>query len=300
MKHNPKLAGVYAAIVTPFKPDESIDFDALKNLIDFLADGEVTGILIGGNTGEFPLLEKQERKELFAKAVEYAAGRLKIVACCSMNTTKSTMEMITYANAVGVDYVILAIPYDMPTDFENVYAFFKEAAELSDVGVCIYHYPSYTGVHLTPAQMADLAAIDNVVGSKDVVDVDELMELLYINRTRGNDTFGVLCAWDRQFVPAMAGGCEGIMGVAPTVVPKKCMQIYRAMRADDVATARTISQSLEPVYDAIFNKVPFPGGIKLALEALGIPCGNPRKPLAAADRNSLDELNMIFNQLDKA
>ena len=298
MKKNAKLAGVYAAIVTPFIPDESIDFEALKKLIDYLAEGEVTGILIGGNTGEFPLLEKAERKELFIKAVEYAANRLKIVACCSMNTTKATMEMVKYANMVGVDYVILALPYDMPTDFENIYEFFKEAADLSEVGVCIYHYPSYTGVHLTPAQMAELAAIDNVVGTKNVVDVDELMELLYLNRVRKNDTFGVLCAWDRQFVPAMAGGCDGIMGVAPTVVPKKCMQIYHAMQADNVAAARAISQTLEPVYDAIFNKVPFPGGIKLALEALGLPCGNPRKPLAAANRNSLEDIKRVFAHLD--
>lgn len=294
MKNNPKLSGVYAAIVTPFCPDESIDFGALKKLIDYIAAGEIHGILVGGNTGEFPLLDKNERKELIEKAVTFAAGRLKVCACCSMNTTKGTMEMVRYANKVGVDYVILALPYDMPTSFENTYAYVKEAAEISDVGVCLYHYPAYTSVHLPPEQMAQLAAIDNVVGTKDVVDIDEQMELIYLNSLKNNDTFGVLCAYDRQFVPAMAGGVDGMMGVAPTVAPKACKEIYDLARANRFDEARALSQKLEPVYDAIFNKVPFPGGIKLALEVLGVPCGVPRKPLEVADRASIDDIRKAF------
>lgn len=291
-----KMMGIHAAIVTPMHEDESINYDSLQRIIEYLVQGGIHGVLVGGNTGEFPLLDKDERKELIKRTCEFSNGRLQVTTCCSMNTTKQTLEMTEFANSAGVDYVMLAMPYDMPTTFDGIYEYVKTIADASDAGICLYHYPSYTHVHLTPEQMSELASIENVAGSKDVVDVDELMELLYLNNKNGVDDFGILCAYDRQLVPAMAGGCEGLMGVAPAIAPANCRKIYDLMLEGKVKEARELSFKMEHLYDVIFNKAPFPGGMKNAFNLLGIPVGIPRKPLEAVDSSSDKEVLAAFEE----
>lgn len=279
----PEFKGIYAAMATPFLRDESLDKEALRKLIDHLIKGGVHGILVGGSSGEYPMQSIEERKKLFKASVDAVQGRCKIAACCSTNTTAGTKELCAYAGEIGVDFVLIMTPFDMPTTEAAMVDYYKEIAAYSKPGVIIYHYPDYTSVELSVESIMELAKERNIVGIKNVTDLSNTVAL--INEVKNEafcETFGILTGSDDVFLGAMACGADGFMGVGACIAPRLCRDLYDSFMAGDWQKAQLCHHKLCKIMSVVFSG-PFPGTLKAALEVQGIACGRPRKPLVPAD-----------------
>ena len=275
-----ELKGIYAAMPTPMNGDESLHTEGIRKLVNHLVAGGVDGILAGGNSGEYPMLTLEERKHLFKTTIDEAAGRVKIACCCSANTTAWAKELIGYAGEIGADFVLVSPPFDMPTTQEGIVDYYRELADCSTAGVVIYHYPAYNQITIPTEDIRELARHPKIVGIKNV---DEITATTGIVHATCHDSFGVLTGTEQCFLPLLAVGGDGFMGVCASVAPQLARKIYDSFLAGDMTAAAEANRKWCKVADLVFS-APFTAGLKAAMEVQGLPCGNPRKPLAAADR----------------
>ncbi len=290
------FTGLYAAMPTPFLRDENLDRGAVKKLVDFLVEGGLDGVLVGGSSGEYPVQTVEERKELFEAVAEASNGRLKIVTCCSTNNTRDTKALCAFSGEIGVDYALIMTPFDPPVAEAGLVAYYKELAEYSKPGILIYHYPAYTNVQLSTEAVVELARERNILGIKDVADLTNTVPIII--ETRGQD-FGVMTGTDYAALGALACGADGFMGVGACVAPKLCRQLYDSVKNGDLDQARQCHNKLIRIMKVVFDG-PFPGTLKDAMLLQGMDCGRPRKPSAAVDflgrrilRNVLAENGVI-------
>ena len=286
------LHGVYAAMPTPMLGDESLDVKGIAAQVNRLAEAGLDGILIGGNSGEFPSLSIEERKLLIKTSVDASAGRLKIVACTGANTTKWTKELCTYAGEAGADFILVMTPYDPATTEEGMVAFYEEIAHISTPGVMIYHYPDATNVTMSVESVAHLARHKNIVGIKNVADLSSSVAM--INATRNQD-FAVLSGLDEVFLGVMACGGHGFMGVGAAVAPAICREIFDAYQAGKMEDAQAAHRKLCKIMEVVFA-LPFPGSLKASVEVQGFACGHARRPSAAIDQEGRRQIQNVLVQ----
>ncbi len=289
-KKNKIFKGVYAAMPTPMGTDESLNIEGIKRLVNHLADSGLDGILVGGSSGEYPVLTLDERKLLFKTAVEEAAGRCKIAVCCSMNSTRATKELCSYAGEDGADFILLMTPFDPPASEAEMIAYYKEIAKASTPGVIIYQYPSYTSQAITVDGIKELAREKNILGIKNVDDLTSTVAI--INGTK-NEEFGVLSGTDEVFLGGMACGSDGFMGVGAAIAPSICRGIYDNFNSGKLKEAQEYHSKLCKIMEVIFGGN-FPATLKVALELQGFACGLPRRPAAAADMETRRRIQNVL------
>ena len=272
-----KLEGMYAAIPTPFFPDESIDYEGVKTLVRYLADQGLHGIIAGGSTGEYSLMSVDERKKIIKIACEAAEGRIDVIAGTGCPRAVDTIELSNYAAECGASAVLVITPHYMVISEEELYDFYKTVAENSKLGVIIYHYPLATGITLPPLFVQKLAQIDNIIGIKNTEDMDHTAKV--IGLTHDNDSFRVAIGYDSLAVACLCSGGDASMGVIHNIVPKTMEKIYSLVKENNVAEATKIAVSLNELI-MLTEAEPYPGPAKYALELMGLPGGVPRKPVA--------------------
>lgn len=283
--------GVYAAMPTPMGTDESMNIEGIKKLVSYMASSGLDGILIGGSSGEYPVLSRQERKLLLKTAVTEAAGRCKIAVCCSLNSTRETKELCAYAGEVGADFILLMTPFDPPAGTEaDTIEYYKEIAKASKPGIIIYQYPAYTGQALSADAIIELAKEKNIVGIKNVDDLSSTVAI--INGTR-NENFGVLTGTEEVFLGALASGGDGFMGVGGAVSPAICRGIIDNFAAGNLNEAMEYHRKLCKIMEVVFGGA-FPATLKASLELQGYVCGQPRKPAAAIDVETRRKLQNVL------
>lgn len=271
-----KLQGMYAAIPTPFHADESIDFEGVKTLVNYLADAGLHGIIAGGSTGEYMMMTTEERKALIKTACEAADSRIDVVAGTGCMRASQTIELCNYAAECGADAALVITPYYMIMSEDMLYDYYKEVAEKSKINIIIYHYSGATTTNMSSQCLARLAELDNIVGIKNTEDMDCTAKL--IGLTAKNDTFNVATGYDSLAVPCLAAGGSASMGVVHNIVPKTMEKIYACIRENNVQEAAHMAIELNDLI-MLLEAEPYPGPVKLALDLMGLPGGLPRKPI---------------------
>lgn len=289
-----KLQGMYAAIPTPFFPDESIDYDGLKKLTEFLVQGGLSGIIAGGSTGEFTLLSTEERKQVVKTACNAAAGRFSVVAGTGCHRAVDTIELCNYAAEVGADAALVITPHYLIMTEDELFRFYSEVAAESKIPVLIYHFAGATGVALSPEMVLRLSKIDNIVGIKNTEDMDHTAKI--IGLTADNPDFDVAVGYDSLAVGTLATGGSASMGVVHNIVPGEMMKIYNAIRNNDVKTAMALNARLCDLV-LLLEAEPYPGPAKAALELMGLPGGVPRKPVAASTPELREKMKECLTKL---
>ena len=282
--------GVYAAMPTPFTKDEHLDVNALPALIEYLIAGGLHGILLGGTSGEYPMMDLEDRKLLFKTAADINKGRIKLCACCSTNAERWTRELIEYSGDVGMDFALITPPFDMKTTIPAAVQLYRDYAKASKPGVVIYHFPAYTNVTIPDAEIASLAKEPNIKGIKNVHNFVSGMNI--VHATQG-ENFGVINGHDDIFYAGLAVGGHGMMGVGGSVAPKLCREMYDSFMAGEINKAQEINERLMKIINTIFS-VPFPAGLKAAVELQGIPVGRPMKPHVVLDENQKKKIQNVL------
>lgn len=269
--------GLYVPLVTPFNADESINYDDYKKVIDYVIEGGMDGILVGGTTGEYHMMSLEERKELIKKGCEFAAGRVPVAAGTGMNTAKDTIAMTNYAADCGAEYGLVLPPYYHQTTEEGIYEFFKEVGEGSKIGIIVYHTPGATNVEMSPELCKRIAELKGIVAMKETIDETHTSQTYML--TKDIPDFCVMEANEPLLLPSYAIGIDAAFSIIFNLLPREMREMYDLVFVDnDIAAARALNEKLAPIF-ALMEAEPYPGPVKAGMDAIGLPGGPVRKPL---------------------
>ena len=287
--------GMYVPIITPFREDQSIDFEAFKKVIDYVIEGGVDGLLITGSTGEYHTMTLEEQKEVIKVGCEYVAGRKPIIAGVGKSTAKATIELANFAADCGAEYGLVLPPYYQPTTRQGVIDFFKEIAAGSRLGIMIYDNPLATGVELEPDLIYELAQVDNIVALKDTSDMIHTCQVLAKTRTLDKE-FSVFQGYEHTILPAMAVGAQGGFAILMNALPKAYAKLYKLVLENKWQEATDFNMSMADLFTAM-EEEPYPGPVKAAMNMMGLPAGYVRKPLVDASEGLKEKMRKNLRAL---
>lgn len=265
-------------MVTPFTDTGELDLEGAKKLAAYLVEHGSDGLVVAGTTGESPTLTQEEKIALFAAVKEAVGDKAVVIAGTGGNSTSASVRLTREAEKLGVDGVMLVVPYYNRPSQEGLYQHFKAIAESTPLPVMLYNVPSRTGRNMEAETTLRLAQIPNIVAVKEASgDLDQVTAIL----RQAPEDFLVYSGDDSITLPLMAIGGYGIVSVASHVVGDRMQAMVRAYVQGDTVKAAAIHRELFPVFKALFittNPVP----VKAALNMLGLPGGPVRLPLVEA------------------
>ncbi len=269
------FAGTHVAIVTPFRDDGEIDWQAWSRLIDWHQASGTTGVVVGGTTGESPTITEAEQLELARRAREQAAGRMQIIVGCGTNSTATTVERVRLYSGQGVDGLLLVTPaYNRPSQ-EGLFRHFETAAQAAAVPIILYNVPARTAVDMLPETVARLARLARIVAIKEAVASMPRIRELAAQCPAG---FGILSGDDATAREAIHNGAGGVISVTGNVAPALMSRMVTAALAHDQPRAAELDAPLAGLHQSLFLEAnPIP--VKWALERMGVMRGRLRLPL---------------------
>jgi 4-hydroxy-tetrahydrodipicolinate synthase len=270
-----QLRGTGVAIVTPFDEKEQIDFPALGNIINFLIKGGVEYIVSLGTTGETPVLDKSEKKDILQFTYETVAGRIPVVAGIGGNYTKAVIQELEQLPLDKAAAILSVSPaYNKPSQ-EGIYLHYRSMAESSPLPILLYNVPGRTGRNMTADTTLRLAALSNVVGIKEA---SGMMDQCAVILQEKPENFLVISGDDALSLPLLAAGMDGVISVAANAYPAAFSSMVRYCLAGNFDEARIINNRLLPVYDLLFAENN-PAGVKAFLHLHGLLKNQLRLPL---------------------
>lgn len=282
------IVGSIVALITPMHEDGSVDYDALRRLIDWhIAEGtDCIGVV--GTTGESPTVTVEEHCEIIRVAVEHAKGRVPIMAGTGGNSTREAIELSRFAKKVGADCTLSVVPYYNKPSQDGIYAHFKAIAEAVDVPMVLYNVPGRTVADMLPETTLRLAQVPGVIGIKEATGNIERACTLIRNAPKG---FSVYSGDDPTAVALMLLGGHGNVSVTANVAPRAMHELCKAAIAGHAKEAAHIHLRLLPLHKNLFVESS-PTPTKWALSRLG-RCGAtvrlPILPLTAAGQATVEQ-----------
>ena len=282
--------GAYTAIVTPFTSSGDVDKDALKRLVDTQIAAGIDGLVPTGTTGESPTLSNAEHHEVVRLVIEYADGRVPIIAGAGSNSTAKALELSRHAKADGAAATLHVAGYYNKPSAAGYLRHFLSIADEVDLPLIVYNIAPRTAKNIDNDTMLKLAEHPNIVGVKEASgDYTQRMDLV-LHRPDG---FVMLSGDDEATFPMMALGGEGVISVTANLVPERMIAIVRKMQEGDTASARTLHYELLPLMSALMKLDTNPIPIKAALALTG-QIGEhyrlPMTPLATGARAQLQKV----------
>lgn len=262
-------------MVTPMRPDESVDLEKAKELARFLVDHGSDGLVVCGTTGESPTLTADEKLSLFEAVVEAVGDRATVIAGTGSYNTHESVSLTAKASSTGVDGVMLVVPYYNKPPQEGLYQHFRKVSEATELPVMLYNVPPRTSRNLEPETVARLAELPNIVAIKEAAgDMEQVSRL----KARLPESFAIYSGEDSLTLPMLSLGAVGVVSVASHVVGETIKEMIQAFRSGDTDAARACHDRLMPVFKALFvttNPIP----VKWAMSLFGLDMGPFRLPL---------------------
>ncbi|MGA2693609.1 MAG: 4-hydroxy-tetrahydrodipicolinate synthase [Opitutaceae bacterium] len=279
MKPRP-LTGAITALATPFH-GKDVSFGDLKKLIEHQIRGGIDGIVPVGTTGESPTLTSEEHMDVIHAAIEFARGRVPVIAGTGSNSTAEALEYTRMSDEAGADAVLVVAPYYNKPSQEGLFRHYAALADATDLPIILYSIPSRCAVEIGVPVVERLRSrypnvrwIKEAGGSVDRVD--------QLKRAMGDD-ITVLSGDDSLTLAFMASGAEGVISVASNLVPREISRMVRFAQQNDFARATKLHRKLYPLFRALFVE-PNPVPLKAALARAGIISSEAvRLPLCAME-----------------
>jgi 4-hydroxy-tetrahydrodipicolinate synthase len=259
--------GVFTAIVTPFREDESVDEDTLKNLIDFNIENGVAGIVPCGTTGESPTLSHTEHDRVIELTVKHVNGRVPVIGGTGSNSTKEAIRLTKHAEEVGVDAALLVNPYYNKPTQEGLYRHFKAIADSVKIPCIVYNIKGRTAVNVETETLIRLIKdCDNLAGVKEASgDMNQIKEV--INQSPAD--FSVLSGDDNIALELIKNGGQGVVSVISNLVPNKMSTMVKFALEGNFVEAEKLDKYLSPLFEAeFFETNPIPVKYMLALKGM--------------------------------
>ena len=283
------LGEVLTAIVTPFRADGAVDWDAFRALARHLVENGSDGLVVSGTTGESPTLSDDEKLELFRVAVDEVGRDAVVVAGTGTYDTRHSAHLTERATEIGVDGVLVVTPYYSKPPQRGIVEHFKAVAAVTDRPVVVYNIPSRVVVNIEPETIEQLAGIENVRAVKQAND-----DLEQARRIPG---FGLdLYAGDDYLTfPFLELGGLGVISVHAHLVGPQVKEMVRRYKDGDVEGARRLNEEVQPALD-ILKVQTNPIAIKAALRLLGHEVGGHRLPLVPANEDETTRIRALLER----
>ena len=278
------FAGLTVAMITPFK-NGKVDFDALQEQIEFLIAGGASVLAPTGSTGEAPTLTHEEQREIIRRTVEFAAGRVKILAGTGSNNTEEALSLTRYAEQAGADAALVIVPYYNKPTQEGLYQHFKAVAESVGIQICVYNVPGRTARAIDPDTIIRLSEIKNVSMVKEASgSMDAASKVIEAT------DMTVLSGDDSLTLPFMSLGAKGVVSVVGNFAPKELSELCAAMNRGDLETARALHYRLTPLSRDMLSLSTNPIPVKKAMQLLGRDSGELRLPMTELEPVATERL----------
>ncbi|HQY76636.1 MAG TPA: 4-hydroxy-tetrahydrodipicolinate synthase [Rhodoferax sp.] len=285
------IRGSIVALVTPMLDDGSVDYPALRKLIDWHITEGTDCIGVVGTTGESPTVSVEEHCEIIRVSVEQAAGRAPIMAGCGANSTKEAIELARFAKKVGADCQLQVVPYYNKPTQEGQYQHFKAIAEAVDLPVILYNVPGRSVADMQHDTVLRLAQVPGIVGIKEATGNIERAQWLIKEAPKD---FAIYSGDDPTAVALMLCGGHGNVSVTANVAPRLMHELCMAAMAGDVKRAMEIQFKLMPLHKTLFiesNPIP----VKWAVARMGLSKGALRLPLTELSEASQKTLEGVMH-----
>lgn len=267
------FTGSGVAIVTPFKPDGTVDFNKFEELVEWhIAEG-TDAIIVCGTTGESATLPMDEHKALIECCVKKVNGRIPVIAGAGSNDTMHAIGTTKFAKEAGADAVLSVVPYYNKPTQKGLYAHFKTIAESTDIPIILYNVPGRTVADMSPKTVKELSLIPNIVGIKEC----NFNHIGEIRKLCGED-FAIYTGDDQNVVPALSMGSIGVISVMANIIPKDTHNMVMDFLNGEVTKSRDAQIKVLDLVHALFIEAS-PSPIKTAMNMLGMNVGECRLPM---------------------
>ena len=274
------LSGAFTALVTPFRPDGSLDEAALVGLVERQIEAHIDGLVPVGTTGESPTMTQEERDRVIDLTVETvrrrgAAQRITVLAGTGSNDTAATITATRRAAILGADAALVVAPYYNRPDQRMLEAHYRAIADEGELPIVVYNVPGRTGCNVEASTLLRLAEHPRIIGVKEAsANLEQIMTIVR-DRPAG---FAVLSGDDSWTFPILSLGGDGVISVASNQVPAAMVELCAAARSGDWGTARRIHERLLDLFRVNFI-APNPVPVKAALAEMGLIADVLRAPL---------------------
>lgn len=293
MAHN-IFKGLGIALITPFTSDGSVDYNALKRIIDYQLDNGADFLCILATTGETPCLTKDEKSAIKTLVVNRVKGRVPILMGCGGNNTRAVVEEIRETDWLGVSGVLSVCPYYNKPSQEGLYRHFKAIAEASPLPVVLYNVPGRTGINLKAETTVQLAEdCENIIAIKEAGGSLEQVDEIIKNKPA---RFDVISGDDALTFPMIASGAAGVISVIGNALPKEFSRMIRLEFNGEYEAARKIHHRFTELYSLLFVDGN-PAGVKALLHGMGMIENELRLPLVPTRITTMQKMAEILKEL---
>lgn len=281
-----ELGRIGTAMVTPFDAQGQINEGLTHRLVEHLITNGTDSLIINGTTGESPTVTREEKLQMLRWVKDAAKGRVPIIAGTGSYNTAESIEMTKEAEELGVDGVMLVVPYYNKPNQPAMYRHFSTIAEETNLPVLLYNIPGRSGVNMTAETTIALSKVSNIRAVKEASGDIEQMAMIVEGAAKG---FSVYSGDDGMTLPLLSIGGKGVISVASHVLGNEMQQMMQAFEQGEFATAAQMHRRLLPAFKALFSE-PNPVPLKHVLNRQSIEVGSVRLPLIPleADHASFD------------
>ena len=286
------FTGSAVALITPFNPDGSVNFEKLKELIDFHLAHKTDALVVCGTTGEASTLTDEDQVECIRVAAEHVNKKVPVIAGAGSNDTAHAVNLAKACENAGADGLLLVTPYYNKTTQRGLIQHYTTVANAVNIPIILYNVPGRTGMSITPETCAELSKIPNIVAVKEAS--GDISEVAKVAKLCGPD-FDIYSGNDDQTLPILSLGGKGVISVTANVIPDEMHDLCEAYFNHETEKARDLQINILGLCDALFCEVnPIP--VKGAMNMLGFGVGECRLPL---QKMSDDHKAFVKKELEK-
>jgi 4-hydroxy-tetrahydrodipicolinate synthase len=290
-----KLRGMGVAFITPFKEDESVDYEAIIRLVDYQLQNGTDFLVILATTAETATLSSEEKTKIQKLIIERVNGQIPIVLGVGGNNTKAVVETLKNDDFTGIDAILSVVPYYNKPSQEGIYQHFKAISHATNLPIILYNVPGRTGVNMTAETTLRLARdFKNIVAIKEASGNITQMDDIIKNKP---ENFNVLSGDDGITFPLITLGAVGVISVIGNAFPREFSRMTRLALAGDYANALSIHHKFTELFDLLFVDGN-PAGVKSMLNAMGMIENKLRLPLVPTRITTFEKIRSVLNELN--
>ncbi|NLY19766.1 MAG: 4-hydroxy-tetrahydrodipicolinate synthase [Tissierellia bacterium] len=285
--------GSGVALITPFKENGEIDFEKLRELLEFHVENGTDAIVITGTTGEAATMSDAEQLETIKFAVDVINKRIPVIAGTGSNNTNHAIELSMAAEKLGVDGLLEVTPYYNKTTQKGLEEHFLAIANAVNIPIILYDVPGRTNMTISPEVLERLSKHKNIVGLKDAT--GDLGYTVEVVRRCGED-FAIYSGNDDIVVPLLSVGAVGVISVSANIIPKETSDMVHMYLEGKTVDSAKMQIKFKRFIDALFAE-PNPIPVKAAMNILGYGVGGVRLPLFEASQGTKDLLTETMKEI---
>ncbi len=291
---NSKLVGMGVALITPFKEDESIDFDALTKIIEHQIKNGTDYLVVCGTTAETPTLTGEEKEDIKRFVAQTTAGRIPLVYGIGGNNTREVVRQVTTTDLTGYDAILSVTPYYNKPSQEGLYQHYSAIAKASSLPIILYNVPGRTGVNMTAETTLRIAnEFKNVCAVKEASGNFSQIDDIIKNKPAD---FLVISGDDGITFPLITLGAVGVISVIGNAFPKEFSRMVRLALEGDYSSARQIHHNFTELISLLFVEGN-PAGVKSMLAIMGLIENKLRLPLVPNTIKTYEKIRRVLNEI---